>query len=387
MQAPSASALTTLTSEKNIPTCRYAKVKTSDKSDATTISAYVTDDDFQTIDPLALENFTTIEGLVGVKTPLTDTLKGHIAAHSQKLTTATSTATSHATNAKKAAEASKSSIKNKGLKKTNKYNQMSSSDMGDVAASKKQADDNAKRSIIKTYNQYTNTTTWPMDKLFSKFVTYNANNTISPICIYSTLIKVDTPQPISNYYSENDTQKKCSGTEYPQLEPGKFIEALKQYAEYNNYYSTDDKFETGTPAPAKPTHGRLIDITTEFVPPKLTCQLVEGAASATVGMMSGMGPIGLTPDNKTVNPNYNLFWDALEPYREPIINAFEQTDYPKYFGYCPPSVAKKAAPSTTANLTSYENFTPYTSSKSWMTSESWFLLFILIAVILTFFIL
>ena len=113
------------------------------------------------------------------------------------------------------------------------------------------------------------------------------------------------------------------------------------------------------------------------------------------------------PNNKTPNPNYTLFWNALEPYRQPIIDAMKQTDYPKYFGYCPPSAANSDAPSTTANLKSNnsssvsanvsygdgssnssmqnlgltpltENFSTYTPSKSYMSDESCFLLFLLI---------
>ena len=53
------------------------------------------------------------------------------------------------------------------------------------------------------------------------------------------------------------------------------------------------------------------------------------------------------------NPEYDLFWNALDGYREPIIDALIKTDHPKTFGKCSSNTANTNEGFTTLWETSY----------------------------------
>ena len=346
-----------LISDSHIPNCKLAKVKNSDQPTAKTIQGYLTDKDFSEVDSNILENFVTREGYA---TPLTDHFSGTISKTHGSIVTHGNNVKSQVNSAKSASQSSIASTKSKASSQIQSYGKMQSSDLGDVSSAKKSGDDSAANRIKPQYNKYYNVDNYPMEDLFLIFLNYNNVNAITPICVYSTLEKVkNIPPSISNHYRNNSNDQNCPVSEYeyqyPTLEPGQFINALKKYATYNYYYKDQDKFEA-IPISSELSEGNLVNVTNEFVPPKKTCQLIKIQDIVPGFGMNNQNQYILDACMNIVNPNFNTFWNALEVYRDPIINAFMMTDYPQYFGYCPPSLAPPSQSTVPSNVGKYENF-------------------------------
>lgn len=355
--APSPSGISILTNS-HIPNCKLAKVPNSDQPTAKTVQGYLTDKDFGEVDPTILENFATREGYA---TPLTDNMIGTIHKTHGSMVTHGNNVKNQVNSAKSASQSSISSIKANAKSKIKSYGSMQSSDLSDVSSAKKSADEKAAERIKPQYDKYYNTTKYPMKDLFPLFLNYNNLNAITPLCIYATLDKVaNVPNSISNYYANNSTGNNCHKSQYsyqyPTLEPGKFIDALKKYATYNYYYKDADKFEI-IPESTGIKEGNLVNINNEYVPPKTTCQLVKVKIANIIAEFAyDQDTYNWDACMNIVNPNFNTFWDALEEYRDPIIKAFMTTDYPQYFGYCPPSIAPPSQAMVPSNVGQYENF-------------------------------
>jgi len=233
-----------------IPQCQLVKVKSTDNSQENTIKAYVSDADFDKIDPYAI-----VEGLSPMET-WNQTKK---------------TATDHGT---KTQAETRSVIKSKQTARDNAK-----------ADAKTQGKTKRKGALLKSYyRQYGKT---PMAELFPTFLTYSNSNTIEPSCIYETLAST---QPDGSNQTALD-----------------FVEALKKSAQFNETNQSSFKIVTDD-------KGVSQNFTTSFIPKKT--------------IMLGFG--GAT----TPNPEYVAFWNALEGYRIPIINALMKTDHPTTFGSC-----------------------------------------------------
>jgi hypothetical protein len=161
-----------------------------------------------------------------------------------------------------------------------------------------------------------------MDELFFTFLTYNHKSPIPPSCIYEGLS--DPKHDISNQKANE------------------FIEKLKSDAKSNEAGNTSFKQVSSGTTDVE------TNFTTSYIPPK--------------NISIGIG-------SNTPNPEYDAFWNALDGYREPIIDALIKTDHPKIFGKCS---------SDTTNTS--EGFTALWET-SYFQNETLFLLIILAFII------
>ena len=322
--------------------CKYVKIKTSNQPSSKIVDGYVTNEDYNKIDPFAIEAFST---------PVYDHLTGTMHKTVKGAQNRQSDANNKVKSATTSTDSSVKSVRSTSMGHIQNVQNMAGQQISYTNQAKKSANEGAAQQVSKQYDIYKDATKYPMDKLFDLFITYKSVNKMKPICIYYTLSQVKNPPgPIQNYYTDNNTNLNCSEKEYPYqypvLKPGEFIQKLKDYAALNYAYKDEDKFEE-IPETEGDGSGKLVNITNRFVPPRKVCRLKKTTESSLgEGGFNSIIPSFQTtyvPEYTTKNENYIKFWDSLEPYREPIINALKQTDYPQYFKYCPPSLAPPSA--------------------------------------------
>lgn len=317
-----------------LPNCQLVKVKTTMNIDnAPLTQAYMTGDDINKIDQTAIEGFSVKEGYTG-PTPLSDHLYGTMKSTHAGVVSKNTAAINKMNEANNNKNQKVNSIKKTHADKIQNVKTLKENDIKSVAAAKKKAQEHAKARLLKTYKEQYSKSSYTMDKLFDLFINYKSSNsqeTITPLCIYYTLSKVDeVPESFDNVYITNSEGKNCADKSYDStIRPGNFIDTIKQYA-LVNYYSKEDKFELVPSGSGE--NGQRIDITKEYVPSKTICQMDKNVLNN--GYFGTT--ITYTPNNNSVNENYTDFWNKLEPYRESMIEAIMTLDNPTIVGSCPP---------------------------------------------------
>jgi len=318
-----------------LPNCQLVKVKTAINIDnAPLAQAYMTSDDINKIDQTAIEGFSVKEGYDG-PTPLSDHLYGTMNSTHAGVVSKNSAAINKMNEANSNKNKKVDSIKETHAAKIKNVKTLKENDIKSVAAAKKKAQENAKARLLKSYKNQYSKSNYTMDKLFDLFINYQSSNsqeTITPLCIYYTLSKVDeVPESFDNVYMTNADGKNCSDQNYDStIRPGKFIDTVKRYALLNYYHPKEDKFELVPSGSGE--NAQSVDITKEYVPPKTICQMDKNVTNN--GYFGNT--ITYTPNNNSVNENYTAFWNKLEPYREYMIEAIMTLDNPTILGSCPP---------------------------------------------------
>ena len=386
---------------KPLSKCKYVEVNSSNEPGANAIGGYVEDAEYDRVDPLAMttqpvtqESFATMqEGFGPLMSHFTDTVtKTHTSYAKRKQSTM-----NKVNNAKSAATSKQKNIQQQGNSQESSFRQMGGTELGDIKTEKKTEQDSIKKNLEKDYQNYYNTQKYPMDKLFLIFLEYNNNNKIKPECIYYALLQVKKkPESFPNQYENSD--KNCYSNQYPYgyptIEPGQFIQEVMDYAALNFEEQGKDYFDEVTVpenSPVKSTT-KMVDITSKYIPPKMTCRLIPEYNN--VGIIGGFFNQfnGYKPNWKpgSVNPNYQLFWDAIENagYRTHIINAFMSTDHPQFFNQCPPvKQNQKVLPSNLSGEMSKNYQEPFVPVTTFMkthnqSQELMFLVCLLIVIVL-----
>lgn len=319
----SAPSAITIVDSNTIPRCQLAKVRSSDQEDSQVIQAYVTEKDYGKIDAKALENFTTQEGFA---TPWSDKFHSTMVDTHSKMVSHGSTALSGVTSAKNSAEQAKTNLQNKSKESVAKAKETGDNYKQQVANAKKKSEESAKSRLENSYNEEYSKEKIDMSDLFDKFFYYKDANgkQISPLCLYYTFDQVNEDS-IQNEIPNANAGKQGYTNNSQQIQPGKFFSELKKYSKINagldpNIFGRFVDEEMGPN-----TSGESVNISKKYIPPQTICETLPSLPS-----------IQAVPKCGVTNPNYTLFWNALEPLRQPIINTIMTLDNPDVMGTCPP---------------------------------------------------
>jgi hypothetical protein len=334
----------------NMPSCEQVSIYLDDTKTVNG-TGWITELDKDELDPLAIkEGFGASDGMQKPSSisEMTSTLNAHKEKYTQHMNSVNANASS---NSKQVQAASASKLKSAKVKALSTGTADREDNASSVSSSKAKASAAGKKRLIamkcqqqnairKTY--ITKYGSMSMTDLFKIFVNYKSPRENQPTKAPEFFFMAPSiPKP-----------KQISGACFYQVLTGIPIPKIKSYSapinecpnKPNSNISIEDFITDLTQQAESKKDDLYVTLSMPSIPSETICEMVQSKSKVKINMNNIdiiSGNTGqqyrytYTPTNGKKNPYYAEFEEALEPYRDRIIDAFLSLDYPTKFAPCP----------------------------------------------------